>query len=362
MGLWLDILKLGASGDSATARSKLALDLPLALRGFTTSSQGSVEYRGVLPQAVRRFSAKLNEQDRAIISSYEREFVDYLVDGVVAGVEKTLALVELSFARPDSTLDGLVALFPWKPSLKRDAEQKRRWIVAHLRSMEAAGIALPEGVSKAIRGAGGEEGDDHYEFDEIAFAVAQDRLWKSWKDFKKKQDLDHRFMCVVESETSEDVAAEGFDYGAVAVANMLLQSFSTEDLETEIDLHLLGGRLSHELTALTESMHFNKPRDGYRPIAWHRVFWDVTSDYVRLQLTLEVHDPFLEKDQDLADYIKSNYTEVKGASRPVILRRRQNLSNACQAKIKAGFCERFGPIAEQRSPRITHDSEEDQNR
>jgi len=42
MGIWIDILALGATGQSQAARKKLALDLPLALRSFVPSSREGV--------------------------------------------------------------------------------------------------------------------------------------------------------------------------------------------------------------------------------------------------------------------------------------------------------------------------------
>ena len=40
MGIWIDLLTLGVTGQAPVARQKLALDLPLALRSFVASSRG----------------------------------------------------------------------------------------------------------------------------------------------------------------------------------------------------------------------------------------------------------------------------------------------------------------------------------
>jgi hypothetical protein len=61
MGIWIDILTLGATGQAPAARQKLALDLPLALRSFAASSRGSREYAGELPRAVTRFRHSLSD-------------------------------------------------------------------------------------------------------------------------------------------------------------------------------------------------------------------------------------------------------------------------------------------------------------
>src|SRR5262245_58468091 len=120
MGIWLDILTLGATDQSSSARQKLALDLPLALRRFVASSRGSREYVGELPRAVTRFRYSLSdESERALLEALEREFVDAVVDDVVTGVEKSLLLVELCLAQVHPSLDELVHSFPWESSLKK---------------------------------------------------------------------------------------------------------------------------------------------------------------------------------------------------------------------------------------------------
>jgi hypothetical protein len=88
MGIWLNILTLGATGQALAARQQLALDLPLALRSFVASSRGSQEYVGELPKAVTRFRYSLSDAcERALLEALEREFVDAVVDDVMNGVE-----------------------------------------------------------------------------------------------------------------------------------------------------------------------------------------------------------------------------------------------------------------------------------
>jgi hypothetical protein len=100
MGIWIDILTLGATGQAPAARQKLALDLPLALRSFAASSRGRREYVGELPRAVTRFRHSLSDaSERALLEALEREFVDAVVDDVIHGVEKSLLLVELCLAQ-----------------------------------------------------------------------------------------------------------------------------------------------------------------------------------------------------------------------------------------------------------------------
>src|SRR5262252_4977122 len=82
------------------------------------------------------------------------------------------------------------------------------------------------------------------------------------------------FLCIVETGDEAGVSGEGVEYGTMTVAAVMLQQISGQDRELEIDLHMLGTILSQELTAVMEELHCCKPGDGYRPVAWHNVFWN----------------------------------------------------------------------------------------
>ena len=351
MGIWIDILTLGATGQSLAARQKLALDLPLGLRSFVASSRGSREYGGELPRAVTRFRYSLSdESERALLEALEREFVDAVVDDVINGVEKSLLLVELCLAQVHPSLDELVHSFPWESSLKRSAEWKRKHIADQLRSMITAGVPLPETVVTALD----DEGEPCFAFNEIAFAVAPKRLTWTWSDFKKQQGYGQNFVCIADAEDGAGIAAEGVDYGTMTVAAAVLGQATAQDYELEIDLHMLGTTLSQELTTLMEELHRCKPDDGYRPVAWHNVFWNLISEYERLWLAIETREPFHDTDQALAVHIAAHYPEVRSTSRPVIVRRRQKLYAECVQKIQARFLERFADRT-QGSPDHTDD-------
>ena len=259
MGIWIDILTLGATGQLSSARQKLALDLPLALRSFVASSRGGREYVGELPRAVTRFRYSLSDaSERALLEALEREFVDAVVDDVVHGVEKSLLLVELCLAQPHASLDELGPNFPWESGLKRSVDWKRKHIADQLRSMIAAGVPLPEMVVTAL----GDAGEPCFAFNEIAFAIAPKRLEWSWSDFKKQQGYGQEFLCIVETGDEAGVSGEGVEYGTMTVAAVMLQQISGQDRELEIDLHMLGTILSQELTAVMEELHRGKPDDG----------------------------------------------------------------------------------------------------
>lgn len=354
MSLWKEILILGARGRSAEARHMIMLDLRLALCEYPLTAQAGAPYRGPLPQAVKRFRAKLPEHERSLVQSLEQEFHDYLLDDVLEGVAKPLQLIELCLAYPNAALSELVELFPWEDGLKRAHKWKEDWVADHLRSMIAAGIPLPEPIVATL----GKHGTPKYEFNEVAYAVAPERLKRSWNDFKRRQGYDAQILAIADEEVGAGVADEGFDYGVISIAEIALNEITTQDIELEIDLQLIGQRLSDGLTELLEEMHTAKPGDGYRPVAWHNVFWNLISEYVRLRLSLETRDPLLDTDGELADHIKTYYPDVKSVSRPVVLRRRQNLSAACVNLIEESFWEKFSGIREQVGPQITHVTEE----
>jgi hypothetical protein len=354
MGLWIDILKLCAGGDQQKARELLALELNLALRDFSPSPQGSRLYTGPVPQAVARFINTLPEAEKPFASSLANDLVDYIVDDVIASVEGSLILIELCRKRPQATLEDMVNLFPWDAGLKRDPSWKRRRIADLLRSMLELEISLPETVLSML----GDEGEAVYEFNETAYAAAPRRLARSWQDFKRQHEIDSRFLSVVDSEAEANPDSEGFDYGSITVARLILNSGTALDDETILDFRLLGEDLSPELTEIMEQMHEAKPKDGYRPVAWHSVFWSISSDYEALHLDLRLRDPFCETDQELADHISDNYRDVVSISRPVILRRRKRLYESCDERVRCRLRERFVGGPEQKSSGITHVVEE----
>ncbi len=331
----------------------IMLDLRLSLCDLPPASIGS-SYRGPLPMAVKRFRAKLPEHDRSLVQSWEHEFIDYLLDDILEGVAKPLRLIELCLAYPNAALTEMVEMFPWEDGLKRPHRWKEDWVADHLCSLLAADVMLPASIVAVLA----DRGAPKYEFNEMAFAVTPERLRLGWKDFKRQQGLWAQALTILDDEVGASVAGEGVDYGVIPMAEVALNEITTQDVELEIDLQLIGRRLSDNITEMLEELHAAKPVDGYRPVAWHNVFWNLISEYVRLRLSLEVRDPLLDTDGELADHIKANYQEVKSVSRPAVLRRRQNLSAACAKLIEERFWEKFSGSREQAGPRITHVIEE----
>jgi hypothetical protein len=339
---------MATEGNGEGAWALLAEDLPVALREPVFGNK-SFEYRGPLPKAVARFVSALPDRERSLARSVADELTDYIVDNVTAVVERTLVMVELCERQSTISLDELVEVLPWAPRMKLGEDWKRQRVIDELRSMVELGVPLPEHVSDLLAG----EGKPRFEFNEIAFACAPRRLTLSWQDFKRDQQLDDRFVCVLASEDDASASAESFDYGSITMARVVLGASTPADLELRTDLRLLGSTLGPEIDSILESMHSAKPSDGFRPIAWHSVFWLICSDYEALQLALKILDPFCSTDQKLANWVADNYREVVGTSRPVILRRRKALHDACASLIHSAISEKFRG-GEHSEPQITH--------
>lgn len=336
MGVWLDILRSGAEGDARTARRLLRHDLPLLL--LVPQSEGAPLSSGPLQRAARAFIGKLSEPDRSAARHHENEFIDYVVDDVIAGVEKTLELLELCHARPSVSLEQLAESFDWEANLKRSPEWKRTRVADLLRSMQAAGIRLPEAIGNLVQA----EGTVRFKFNELDFAVSPNRFDKSWINFKRLQKLSTQFVGIVEDDASEETYAEAMSYGAVTAADLTLRTMIHVDIELELDMLKFGEELSAELASMLTKLHSEKPKDGYQIVAWHNVFWDVHSEYPRLRLTLEMRDPLCETDEDLRRFIVEHHPEVVGTGRVTILRRRQKLHGDCTERISRYLWERLG--------------------
>jgi hypothetical protein len=224
----------------------------------------------------------------------------------------------------------------------------------HLRSLLATGVLLPPKIVETLA----ERGSPDFKYDECAYAASPKRLELSWKDFRAKQEYGLEFLVIGEDEVGDGVDGEGADYGVIPMADVALLASAAKDIVMELDLQLLGRSLSGDLAGILEKTHAENPSDGYRPVAWHNVFWELISEYERMRLSLDTRDPYSATDQKLADHIKNHYPEVKSASRPMILRRRKRLSDLCVSLIERKFWERFFTLREQSRSRITHANEE----
>ena len=335
MSLWSDILNHAAHGDSEAAYRVLNFELPLALRWPESTARGEWRYKGPVAKVVRMYIATMPDSERGMLSSREEDFVDYITDLIVASVRRSLALVEFCRTFHESSVEQIAERFTGWDGLKRNLAEKSLWVTRHLQSMVEAGVPLPESIKEAARAA--ERGKEPlYGYDELALASE----WKpelSWKDFKSQQEIDGSYLCITDPDAEEDagVGDEAFDYGAITVAQVVLNLEAPTGGELTVDLNKMGQELTGRLRELLEQLHLAKPADGYNPIAWHNIWWNVVSRYEALPLQLELREPLCDVDRELAAHIAKTYKDVSRPSRLNIFRRRTKLHDQCIERAQA---------------------------
>lgn len=316
----------GASGDADEARRLLRHDLPLALLEPSQDGGAARAYTGPLQRAVFWFIKQhVPYFEQQLARQNEEDFLMYIFQDVLVGVEKPLLLIELCLSDPGATLDELVNSFAWRAKLKRSPAQKREWVVDQLRSMLKLGVPLPREIIATV----GDEGEAKYEYNERAFATSLDRMQKSWKGFKHAQGLDVAFAGINTSDTSEGVEAEAIDVGVRLKARLVLSEEPEILIGSNHDIIIIGKELGPEITNLLDDMHTAAPLDGYYPIAWHKVFWKLCDKYLEVPLELRRDKPYLMEDGTLKDYIVTHYTEVRGKSLSFVRNRREGLEKRC---------------------------------
>ena len=332
MGYWIDILKLGAAGKTRDARELLE-ELPQVLMSRVRSS-------------AKRFINTLSADWRALGTFYEDDLVNSILADVALSVEETLVLVELAHEQPEASMAHIVSVFPWKEGYKRNADQKRKRIADYLQSMTELGVGLPSSIRSTV----GDEGEFIYDFDETKYATSSTRVTRSWDGLKTQLGLDTeigqhaetkekiygRLASIDDPDTNTRAAAEKADYGRIYMSTIF--DYPTG---TIFELNQLGKELGPEVTGIMEAMHSAKPKQGFRPISWHYVFWILSEEYENLLLAIECVDPLCRTEDGLAEHIAQHYTDVVGTSRSTIVRRRDRLYRACEDRIHERMTERF---------------------
>jgi hypothetical protein len=332
MGLWIEILKLGAEGKAGDARNLLA-KIPEELTGRVRGS-------------VKRFINTLSADWQALGILYEEDLVDSIVTDVALSVEETLLLVEL-VQQPEASVDHILSVFPWKERLKRSADQKRKRIADYLHSIGDLGVDLPPAIQSMVA----EEGESVFDFDETKYATSTVRVRRSWDGLKNELGLDTeldtkdpetgkkiygRLISIDDSESNTMVAAEQADYGRIYIRSVVEYPPGTI-----YELHQLGEQLGPEVTEIMERMHAAKPKQGFRPISWHYVFWILSEEYENLLLQIRCLEPLCRTEDGLAEHLSQHHRDVVGTSRSTITRRRDRLYRACEDRIQERMRDRF---------------------
>jgi len=341
MSLWLEILSKDAIGDHEAVREfRFTLLQEVRYASIPSSSQ---PYNSPIEKMIFIFAAGMSESDRGMIMSRLDDFADYVADLILSQIDRSVLLVNHVIANQGISVEDLCKTFNGWLGLKRNPEKKMKWIVNHLSSMCFLGVPFPAGTH-AVEEATRIQVNPVFGYEEKALVRRWDALF-SWNSFKDQQELDCHFQSL-SMDDSESVAEEAYDYGGLTSAKVALQladaGFGKSLLETQIDINNLADRLNLDLANVLESLHFSKPTDGYRPIAWHNVWWDITEKYDGLPLCLELKDPACQTDQKLADCLTGSYPDVKNVNRLNVQRRRTRLNQTCDELILGELVVRDG--------------------
>lgn len=333
MTLWLQIFEELTTGDKVRAVEILRVDLPLSLRSFSrTSSETADVYQGVLPDKVRYFASSLPQGEREVLESRLEDFVDYVLDRVTNQIERSFNLVEFCLECPNLEIAEIVMQFPNWEGYKRSEDMKIAYVAGILQSLVREKIKLPASLEMTAEKA---ETSFEYEFNEGGLVWNWD-YGQSWRDFQRKQQIGGKYLCVNETGETENpqVSSEGYDYRLVAMSEVVKSLAGTENQFSVLALKELGENLTPEVEDCLEEMHRRKSKHGYRPIAHHRVFWDLSDAYAQIPLELTTAEPDCPTDQMLAEHIGDNYPEVLKPNRQNVNERRAKLHRECERKIR----------------------------
>jgi hypothetical protein len=334
VSLWLEILQLGAAGESSTAHQLLAFELPTVLRHPEVAPTGGTQYKGPMADAAGSFISTLSEMDRGMATSRFEDFVDYTTELLQSSVRRSLSLVEFCLANPNLSIPEIEDQFAGWDGLKLGQQKRQLWIKKHICSMLAVGIQLPAAIADAAD-CGSIEDEDLYRFNEIALSKGWE-FGRSWRDFKSREEIDTSYLCVADESTEDSqVGDEKTDYGSITTAQVVLALTAPSQIEFLVDFNQMGRDLTADLCNLLERFHSEKPSDGYSPIAWHNVWWAMISRYEAIPLDLEVRDPLCDVDRELAEHISKTYPEVLTPSRLTIFRRRSKFQSECVDRAQA---------------------------
>ncbi len=337
MTLWLEIFRKLAEGDAAQANEILRVDLPLSLRSFSRTPTDGAAYQGVLPNKVRYFAFGLPEGEREVLESRQEDFTDYVLDRITNQIERSFNLIKFCLEFPELKIEEIVKQFPNWEGYKRSDETKGHYVAGVLQSLVREKIELPQMLEAT---AANIETPFEYEFNEGGLVWNWDYN-QSWRDFQKKQQIGGKYLCLSETGESENppVSSEGFDHRLVAMSEVVESLTGTENQFSFLALKELGENLTPEVEDCLEEMHRRKSKHGYRPIAHHRVFWDLSDAYAQIPLELTLAEPECPTDQVLAEHISDNYPEVSKPNRQNVNDRRAKLHRECERKIRESVVE-----------------------
>lgn len=327
MSLWIDILNATGAGDDGTATRLLEFSLLGFMRypRSVTEPNGCL-YDGPVAKAVLNYVRGLHgTPEHSLAISRSEDLIDFVADEIVAKIRRTASLVRYSRRNPEASIEGIATNFTGWDGLKLGMENRKQWVAHHLHSMSAIGVQLPND-SVAIMESLGMNFDHVFGFDERALVKGW-KIGMSWQAYRKQEELSSEYLCVESSDADESAASEAFDYGIIHEAR--LPSLSSElSVDKAFEIQDVALRITGELRKLLEEFHLRKSSDGFRPIAWHNVWWNLTDYWNALPLKLDLKDPCCDADDLLATHISQNYLDVQKVNRLNMQRRRTKLKES----------------------------------
>lgn len=320
MSLWLNALRAAGRGHSERARELLnemviALRYPKKRRSIDDCAYDGPVARAVL-HAIGGFADK---DDRELAQHNAEELTDYIVELIRRKVERTIDLVEYCMMFPEKGVEAVTNDFDGLRPLKRKPEELQEFVTLRLQSMISAGVEFAvESLAVRQAAAAGVEDGKLFGFDERAL-IKSLKINEKWLDFRQRERLTHKH----ESFDLEhhDIAAETSDFGSIA------DKFADFSVGRDLEFVELTEQVYRKLNNVLDEFHSKKVDAGFRPIAFHRVWWDYDRDQY---LGLECVNPECKTDEKLAEHIADTYPEVRKMNRLIAQRRRTKLEDACK--------------------------------
>lgn len=323
MSLWIEALKAAGQGHSGQARNLLN-EITLALRyPRKRRADEDCAYDGPLAKAVlNAIHSFSNSEDRQVALSNAEDLIDYILDQISRKVLRTIELVEYCLNYPDKDLDSVTNGFDGLRALKRSPEILKAYVLLRLKSMNYVGVVFAT-ESVAVVQASREQIDDTklLGFDERQL-VKSLPINEKWIDFRRRERLtyDHESFDLIR----HDIAAETSDFGSIA------DKFVSFSVGRDLEFIQLAEHISRKLNEILDEFHNKGAEAGFRPIAFHKVWWEYDRDQY---LGLECRSPECKTDEKLAEHISNTYAEVSKMNRLTAQRRRTKLEDACRESI-----------------------------
>ena len=322
MSLWLDALKAAGRGHSFRARALLNETIVALRYPRETLSNNDCAYDGPVAKAVlHAITGFVDKDDRELAENRAEDLIDYIVDIIRKKIERTIELVEYCLAYPEKDLDAVIKDFDGLRVLKRSPAELRNFVTSRLQSMISAGVEFARD-SVAIHQAVAEiENIELLGFDERGL-IKSLKINEKWVDFRQREKLTYKHESY--DLLYDNIAAETSDFGEIS------DKFASFSPGRDLEFAQLTEQISKKLNEILDELHNNKPLLGFRPIAWHRVWWDYDPDCC---LGLECITPECRTDERLSEHISGTYPEVQNMNRLAAQRRRSKLEDTCKEGI-----------------------------